>query len=80
VCTFHELLPVCVQSITILHGPINVLNEDAHVVHHQYPGAHWTQHPDLMRKHTPSYTSGQGSIFVGERAGLNRLDLSCSEG
>jgi len=57
-----------VQSITILHGPINVLNEDAHVVHHQYPGAHWTQHPDLMRKHTPSYTSGQGSIFVGTHA------------
>ena len=56
------------QSITILHGPINVLNEDAHVVHHQYPGAHWTQHPDLMRKHTKAYNGGLGSIFVGAPA------------
>ena len=56
------------QSITILHGPINVLNEDAHVVHHQYPGAHWTQHPDLMRKHTKAYNGGLGSIFVGTPA------------
>ena len=27
-----------VQSITLLGGTINVLNEDSHVVHHQYPG------------------------------------------
>merc|ERR1711988_1883637 len=33
-----------VGSVTILDGPINVLNEDFHVVHHQYPGEHWTKH------------------------------------
>jgi hypothetical protein len=33
-----------VGSITVLKGPINVLGEDFHVVHHQYPGAHWTTH------------------------------------
>jgi hypothetical protein len=27
-----------VLSITILGGPFNVLHEDYHVVHHQYPG------------------------------------------
>ena len=31
-----------VQSITILGGTVNVLNEDSHVVHHQYPGVHWS--------------------------------------
>lgn len=40
-----------VGSITIFDGPINVLNEDYHVVHHQYPGAHWTDHPKLYKKH-----------------------------
>lgn len=33
-----------VGSITVLQGPINVLGEDFHVVHHQYPGTHWTTH------------------------------------
>ena len=37
------------QAITILNGTINVLNEDAHVVHHQYPGTHWTNHPRLLK-------------------------------
>jgi fatty acid desaturase len=27
-----------ISSLTILNGPMNVLNEDYHVVHHQYPG------------------------------------------
>eukprot|EP00472_Partenskyella_glossopodia_P012936 CAMPEP_0197519194 /NCGR_PEP_ID=MMETSP1318-20131121/4458_1 /TAXON_ID=552666 /ORGANISM="Partenskyella glossopodia, Strain RCC365" /LENGTH=451 /DNA_ID=CAMNT_0043070033 /DNA_START=65 /DNA_END=1420 /DNA_ORIENTATION=- len=40
-----------VGSITIFDGPINVLNEDYHVVHHQYPGAHWTKNPQLYDKH-----------------------------
>ena len=40
-----------VASITILGGTINVLNEDSHVVHHQYPGFHWSKHPKLLLKH-----------------------------
>lgn len=44
-----------VQSITILDGCINVLNEDSHVVHHQYPGAHWTNHPNFVDKHWEKY-------------------------
>lgn len=55
-----------VQSLTILGGPMNVLNEDAHVVHHQYPGVHWVQHTRLLRKHTKQY--GKGSVFVATHA------------
>lgn len=40
-----------VNSVTIYNGPINVLNEDYHVVHHQYPGIHWTQHEEKYHKH-----------------------------
>jgi len=40
-----------VGSVTIQDGPINVLNEDYHVVHHQYPGAHWETNPSLYQKH-----------------------------
>lgn len=54
-----------VQSITILGGTINVLNEDAHVVHHQYPGAHWNKHPRLLTKHHDGYRQGVGSVFYG---------------
>lgn len=52
-----------VQSITILDGPINVLNEDAHVVHHQYPGAHWTDHPQHQSKQWPKYIEFEASTF-----------------
>lgn len=57
-----------VQSITILDGPINVLNEDFHVVHHQYPGGHWTAHPGYLKKHWDSYYDRQGSVFKGTHA------------
>lgn len=40
-----------VQSVTIHDGPINVLQEDYHVVHHQYPGVHWTKHEERYQKH-----------------------------
>jgi len=52
-----------VQALTLLDGPVNVLNEDAHVVHHQYPGAHWTDHPGLVEKHWQSYDGFRGSVF-----------------
>ena len=54
-----------VQSITILGGTINVLNEDSHVVHHQYPGFHWSKHPKLLTKHADEYKSSLGSVFYG---------------
>lgn len=57
-----------VGSLTILDGPINVLNEDYHVVHHQYPNAHWTTHPDKLRKHWPEYAKHQASVFIGTHA------------
>jgi len=52
-----------VQSITILDGTINVLNEDSHVVHHQYPGAHWTEHPGHVEKRWESYIENRASCF-----------------
>jgi hypothetical protein len=55
-----------VASLTILEGRINVLEEDYHVVHHQYPGAHWTTHPELYAKHKNEYVGAakkQGSVF-----------------
>jgi hypothetical protein len=52
-----------VQSITIFGGSVNVLNEDAHVVHHQYPGAHWSDHPKHVDKHWDAYRENKGSVF-----------------
>jgi hypothetical protein len=54
-----------VQSITILGGTINVLNEDSHVVHHQYPGVHWSTHGKLLSKHEVRYGEKVGSVFYG---------------
>jgi len=54
-----------VQSITILGGTINVLNEDSHVVHHQYPGFHWSRHTKLLTKHADEYAHSLGSVFYG---------------
>jgi hypothetical protein len=52
-----------VQSITIVEGCINVLNEDFHVVHHQFPGAHWTDHPSHVEKLWDKYIEQQASVF-----------------
>jgi len=48
-----------VLSTTILNGQINVLNEDAHVTHHQYPGVHWSTTPGLLEKHRAEYDRGK---------------------
>ena len=42
-----------------------MLNEDSHVVHHQYPGTHWTKHPKLLTKHMGEYVKSYGSVFYG---------------
>jgi fatty acid desaturase len=54
-----------VQSVTLLGGPINVLNEDFHVVHHQYPGVHWTAHGNLYAKHEAEYKTHAATMFQG---------------
>lgn len=51
------------SSLTILDGQINVMNEDYHVVHHAYPGHHWTKNPDLYKKHEREYADKQATIF-----------------
>jgi len=47
-----------VLSTTILNGQINVLNEDAHVTHHKYPGTHWSNTASLLEKHRNDYDQG----------------------
>ena len=55
-------------SVTILDGPINVLNEDFHVVHHQYPGEHWTKHELRADKHWEQYIEHRATCFRGTHA------------
>ena len=57
-----------VGSITVLQGPINVLGEDFHVVHHQYPGTHWTTHQAKYEKHLSEYTKLKGAVFENTHA------------
>jgi hypothetical protein len=56
------------ESVTIFDGPMNVLNEDFHVVHHQYPGCHWTEHPTKLRKHWPEYVKHGATCFRATHA------------
>jgi len=57
-----------VQSITIFDGNVNMLNEDAHVVHHQKPAAHWTDHPKIVEEHWEKYGEFRGSVFRNTHA------------
>ena len=50
---------------THMHTHTQVLNEDSHVVHHQYPGTHWTAHGRLLTKHLKAYETRVGSVFYG---------------
>jgi hypothetical protein len=56
-----------VGSLTLFNGPINVLQEDFHVVHHQYPGAHWTTHPLKYKQHVSKghYRDHAATAFSG---------------
>jgi hypothetical protein len=54
-----------VNSITILDGPVNVLNEDYHLVHHQYPGGHWEDYLGYRKKHWDQYIAKQATVFRG---------------
>lgn len=57
-----------VASLTLLDGPINVLNEDYHVVHHTYPGIHWSDHPAKVKAHWEEYIEHRASVFRGTHA------------
>lgn len=46
----------------------NILNEDYHVVHHQYPAVHWSDHPRLFEKHKEEYIAKQATIFKNTHA------------
>jgi hypothetical protein len=56
---------VYASSVTIYEGEerTNILNEDFHVVHHQYPGAHWSDHPALYKKHYSEYVANRATCF-----------------
>ena len=55
-------------------NPNQVLNEDAHVTHHKYPGTHWSNTPNLLDKHKDDFDQagsagadnpdGYGSVFT----------------
>ena len=57
-----------VNSLTILDGAVNVLNEDYHVVHHAVPGAHWTDHVQLCEKVWDKYIDNRATCFRGTHA------------
>eukprot|EP00756_Hemistasia_phaeocysticola_P021526 Hpha_TRINITY_DN15780_c1_g2::TRINITY_DN15780_c1_g2_i1::g.41724::m.41724 len=59
-----------VGSVTILDGPINVLQEDYHVVHHQYPGAHWSSHETRYEHHAKmgDYDKTPATVFRNTHA------------
>lgn len=57
-----------VESITLLGGSMNILHEDYHLVHHQYPSAHWTTYPDKFKKHWSEYGEHQASMFKNTHA------------
>ncbi|KAJ9447835.1 hypothetical protein DIPPA_15170 [Diplonema papillatum] len=60
-----------VGSITILGGPIQVQGEDYHVVHHKYPGSHWSENERLYEqdKALGEYGRAQpGSVFNNTHA------------
>jgi len=53
------------SSVTLFHGKeeTNILNEDYHVVHHQYPSAHWLLYPNLYEKHREEYIANKATIL-----------------
>ena len=66
-----------VASITILGGTINVLNEDSHVVHHQYPGFHWSKHPKLLLKHEVRRALSPATCFRPHALSCSQMLLPC---
>jgi len=59
-----------VNSVTILEGQDNVWNEDYHVVHHHFPGVHWTQMPAQYEKDLEKYKACTATIFRDTEQGM----------
>lgn len=38
------------NSITIVDGSYNMIDRDLHVVHHSFPGVHWSKYRQLFEK------------------------------
>jgi fatty acid desaturase len=52
-----------VNSTTIVEGLNFTLNEEYHVVHHQYAGAHWSRYKELYERHAEGYLQAIPSAF-----------------
>jgi len=52
-----------VNSVTILDGLNFTLDEEYHVVHHQYGGVHWSKNKELYLKHLDEYKKCVATIF-----------------
>eukprot|EP00929_Paragymnodinium_shiwhaense_P030283 TRINITY_DN17187_c0_g1_i1.p1 TRINITY_DN17187_c0_g1~~TRINITY_DN17187_c0_g1_i1.p1 ORF type:complete len:469 (+),score=79.21 TRINITY_DN17187_c0_g1_i1:101-1507(+) len=61
---------IYVNSLTILDGHDNVWNEDYHVVHHHFPGVHWTDVPDQYWKDIDKYKACTATIFRDTEQGM----------
>eukprot|EP00929_Paragymnodinium_shiwhaense_P006727 TRINITY_DN1106_c0_g1_i3.p1 TRINITY_DN1106_c0_g1~~TRINITY_DN1106_c0_g1_i3.p1 ORF type:complete len:285 (-),score=49.25 TRINITY_DN1106_c0_g1_i3:531-1385(-) len=59
-----------VNSVTILDGHDNVFNEDYHVVHHHFPGVHWTEVPAQFEKDKEKYAACTATIFRDTEQGM----------
>lgn len=54
-----------VNSVTILDGMHFTLDEEYHVVHHQYGGVHWSRNKELYYKHVDEYKKCTATVFQG---------------
>ncbi len=52
-----------VNSVTILEGLNFTLDEEYHVVHHQYGGVHWSRNKELYYKHIDEYKKTTATVF-----------------
>jgi len=52
-----------VNSVTILDGLNFTLDEEYHVVHHQYAGVHWSRNKEFYYKHIEEYKNCTATVF-----------------
>eukprot|EP00535_Pseudo-nitzschia_heimii_P007547 CAMPEP_0197187262 /NCGR_PEP_ID=MMETSP1423-20130617/15565_1 /TAXON_ID=476441 /ORGANISM="Pseudo-nitzschia heimii, Strain UNC1101" /LENGTH=530 /DNA_ID=CAMNT_0042638803 /DNA_START=37 /DNA_END=1629 /DNA_ORIENTATION=- len=54
-----------VNSTTILDAMNFTLDEEYHVVHHQYSGIHWSKNQELYDRHIEDYKKCTATVFQG---------------
>jgi len=54
-----------VNSTTILDAMNFTLDEEYHVVHHQYSGVHWSKNQELYERHIEDYKACTATVFKG---------------